>query len=102
MSAKQRGSLPLFWSRRAHADLQEIADFIARDDEQSAARWIERLLAAAEQAAHMPQSGRRVPEFCREEIREVLLKNYQVVYLVQERKITVLAVFESHRLMGDL
>ena len=99
MSPRRRSPLPLFWSRRAQTDLQEITDFIAQDDEGAARRWTDRLMEAAERAALMPRSGRMVPEFSREEIREVLLKPYRIVYRVQERRITVLTVFESHRLI---
>ena len=42
-----------------------------------------------------------MPELGREEIREVLLRNYRLVYLVQEDAILILAVFEGHRLLRE-
>ncbi|KFE72305.1 hypothetical protein DB31_0567 [Hyalangium minutum] len=39
----------------------------------------------------------------REDLREVLLRNYRIVYRIQTDGIVVLTVFESHRLFpGDL
>lgn len=46
----------------------------------------------------MPRAGRRVPEIGRDDIREVLLKSYRIVCLVATSGITVLTVFEGHRL----
>ena len=59
------------------------------------------LTAAAEQAAAMPSMGRVVPEFGREDVREVMRRGYRVVYLVTERRIEIVAVSEGHRLLSD-
>ena len=56
-----------------------------------------KLVAAAEQAARFPLSGRRVPELAREDVREILLKSSRLVYLVIGTRIQVLTVFEGHR-----
>jgi toxin ParE1/3/4 len=97
MSPRRRKGLPLLWSQRAWNDLQEIESFIAADDPRAAKRWTGRLALAAERAALMPLSGRIVPEFGREEIREILQKNYRIVYHVGEERVVILTVFESHR-----
>jgi toxin ParE1/3/4 len=99
MSCAKLGKLAIFWSFRARTDLQEIAAYIARDDVKAADRWVARLIAAVERGGSFPLSGRMVPEFGREEIRETLLKNYRVVYRVEEGRIIVLTVFEGHRLL---
>jgi plasmid stabilization system protein ParE len=39
-----------------------------------------------------------VPELERDDVREVLQGSYRIVYLVGERAIEVLTVFEAHRL----
>ena len=45
----------------------------------------------------MPLAGRVVPELQREDVREVLLGTYRIVYRVREDAIDVLTVFEGHR-----
>ena len=59
--------------------------------------WVEKLLLAVEQAADMPFSGRIVPEYRRQELREVIRGNYRIVYRIGDKRIDVLTVFEGHR-----
>ena len=89
------------WTRRARRDVLEIGDFIARDKPVAAARWARLLIDTTERIALFPSSGRVVPEVDRPDIREVILENYRIVYLVGATRITILAVFESHRLLRD-
>lgn len=91
-------ALPIVWTRRALADLEAIGDFIARDKPLAAARWLERLTAAAERAAEGPMIGRRVPELGRDDLREVLARRYRLVYRVTRERLEVLTIFEGHRL----
>ena len=44
-------------------------------------------------------SGRKVPEFDQDDVREVLLRNYRIVYRIHATEIRVLTVFEGHRLL---
>lgn len=88
---------PLFWTHRAIADLDAIGDYIARDAPAAAERWLTRLIGAAERAARVPLAGRRVPELPRDDIREVLLRSYRIVYRVDGDGVTILTVFEGHR-----
>ena len=87
------------WTLRARDDLLEIGRYIARDDPVAARRWVERLRQKARSAAAAPMGGRRVPEFDRDDLREVFLGNYRIVYQVRGRELRVLTVFEGHRLL---
>lgn len=81
----------------ALADLEEIADFIARDDPKAAENWVERLVQIADRAAALPRAGRVVPELGDENIREVLLRSYRIIYRVRRSGIVVLTVIEGRR-----
>ena len=94
-------SLRPAWSPRAAADLLEIARFIARDDPVAAKSWVRRLEARALAAARLPLTGRVVPEFGREEIREVILKGYRIVYRVEAARIVILHVSSGFRKLDD-
>ena len=85
------------WTWRAQRDLVEIGDFIARDKPRAAALWVGRLITAVERAATFPSSGRVVPELGREDLREVLVGRYRVVYQISSDVVIVLTVFEGHR-----
>jgi toxin ParE1/3/4 len=87
------------WTDRAKRDLAQIGDYISQDNPAAAARWVDALLALAERAASLPLSGRRVPEIGRDDVRELLLRNYRLVYRVLDKAIDVLTVFEGHRLL---
>ncbi len=92
----------LRWSHRARRELLAIGRYIARDDPAIARQWVDRLRERARAAAAVPWSGRRVPEVDRDDVREVLLRSYRIVYRVLEHEIHVLTVFEGHRLFPGL
>ena len=86
---------------RSLADLEAIGDVIGRDNPEAAEAWVLRLISVAERAGEMPLSGRRVPEIGREDVRELLVRSYRVVYRVQSDRVQVLTVFEGHRRFPD-
>lgn len=90
--------MKLRWTGRARRDLVEIGAYIARDNRGAARRWVERLRERARKAAGAPRTGRVVPELGRDEVREVFLETYRIVYEIREDAVYVLTVFEGHRL----
>jgi plasmid stabilization system protein ParE len=92
----------LRWTARAQADLLEIAEYIAHDNPAAASRWVAMLRARARAAARMPRAGRVVPEMRREDVGEVVVRGYRIVYHLAGRGIVVLTVFESHRQLRQL
>jgi plasmid stabilization system protein ParE len=50
----------------------------------------------AVQALTAPLAGRTVPEFLREDIRELIEGNYRIVYQVFSDRLVILNVFEGH------
>lgn len=80
--------------------LEEIGDFIARDKPVAARRWVHELTLAAERAGSLPMSGRRVPEFARDDVREIIKRGYRLVNRIMEHQVEILTVFEGHRQLG--
>jgi toxin ParE1/3/4 len=93
--------LRLRWTRRAIDDLREIRAYIARDDPAAGARWVQRLRQRARLAARAPRAGRIVPELEREDVREVFVRSYRIVYELTADELRVLTVFEGHRLLSE-
>ena len=58
------------WSPRAVEDLEAIAQYIAADSEAYAASVVKTILTTASNFSRFPFSGRIVPEFGEETIRE--------------------------------
>jgi addiction module RelE/StbE family toxin len=96
-----RSGAPIWWARRARRDLHEIADFIAREKPKAAARWVNRIIDAVERVAVFPNSGRAVPEIGRDDIREIILEDYRIVYQIYDDRIIVLTVFEGHMRLSE-
>jgi toxin ParE1/3/4 len=89
-------------SSQASADLRRIGHRIARDNPRAAVDWIDKLRERARLAGKSPGLGRKVPEIDRDDIREAIVGNYRLVYLVQPRTVVILTIFEGHRLLPDL
>lgn len=89
----------LRWTLQAREDLLDIGRYIARDKPGAARQWVDRLRQRARDAADMPWMGRKVPEIGREDVREVMMGGYRLVYRVRDNAIEMLTVFDGHRLL---
>ena len=89
------------WTEQAVADLEAIRDYVARDSVKYATLLVERLIASLDRVSHFPESGRVVPEYQRQEIREIILGSYRVVYRLRTGTAEVLTVFHGARLFPD-
>lgn len=85
------------WSLTAGTDLQEIEDFIARDSVLHAVTFVDRIVESAETLLKTPHIGRVVPEFNRQDLREVIFRGYRIVYLVQDDTAFILRVVHGAR-----
>jgi plasmid stabilization system protein ParE len=86
----------------AENDLREIEEYIARDSVLHAVNFVDRLVESTDKLAVSPRAGRVVPEFGREELREVLFRGYRVVYLLRGDTVTVLRVVHGARDLASL
>ena len=88
------------WLRRALRNLDQEADYIARDDPDAAARTVQRIASAVEQLTSHPASGRigRVPG-----TRELVVSGtpYIVPYRVRGDAVEILRVFHAARKWPD-
>jgi plasmid stabilization system protein ParE len=85
------------WTAQAADDLQAIHDFIARDSPRYARAEVERILAAIDQLEELPDCGRVVSEYQRDEIREVIERPYRLVYRRQPDAVIMLMIFRASR-----
>ncbi len=87
------------WTNAAAEDLRAISDFISRDSIRYADQVIERIIEAIERAAEFPGMGRRVPEYPRRDLREVIVYQYRAVYQVRGAQIIVIGIIHGARLL---
>jgi plasmid stabilization system protein ParE len=68
--------------------LQDIYDHISLDSELYALRVIDKIVERTEILSKHPMTGRIVPEFGQQEIREVIEGNYRTeLFITSKRKI---------------
>ena len=77
------------WTGRAKARLRVIHNRIAENSLSTANKEIDKLLSASARLSELPQSGRKVPEYGRDDVRELLIKPYRVIYWVLPERIDV-------------
>jgi toxin ParE1/3/4 len=73
----------------------EIGSWIAADRPGAAAKLVGDLFAAVERLAIFPESGRAVPEFERDDLREVIFRSYRIIYRYATDRLEVLTVRHS-------
>lgn len=91
--------MPVLWTESARRDLAGIGDYIALRSPQAALRFMDELFARTAILETAPRSGRIVPEYGRENIRELIHGNYRIVYQLRGEEALVLTVFEGHKLL---
>jgi addiction module RelE/StbE family toxin len=86
------------WTDQSIANLTNIADFIAKDSVRYARITVSRIRNAVKLLKTYPLSGRMVPEADIEEVREIILGNYRIIYHVfSSEHIDILTVHHSAR-----
>jgi plasmid stabilization system protein ParE len=94
--------MKVIWTPRSQQRLQEIHDYIALDQPANAARWVARVLERGQQIGEQPRSGRIVPEYQRDTIREVFEGDYRLIYRIRSQQVDVLTVRHSSRYLPPL
>ena len=90
------------WTEPALRDAEEIRAFIGKDSDIYAIRVLEKIFETVENLNEHPRLGRVVPEFGNEDIREIFVFNYRIIYNIQNDIITVLTIVHSARDLKSL
>ena len=89
------------WTRNAINHLVNIFEYISLNSPAYARGMVDKITRRSEQIANQPFSGRKVPEYDAEDIREIIEKPYRIIYKIQPDQIDVLAVIHSAQLPPD-
>ena len=85
------------WSVPARNDLKQIHDYIAKDSKYYARKVIQEIVAKTETLAELPEIGRIVPEISDQNIRELIVYSYRLIYEISEVGIEILAIIHGRR-----
>ena len=93
------GEINIVITETAFADLEDIENYISQDSPAIARRFITRIFDKIDQLSEYPQSGKPVPEFNDNTIRELLLNKYRIIYQFNNGQINILRIIHSARLL---
>ena len=91
----------LIWSPLADAQVDDAVANVAADDPAAALAWLERLLERVRSLADYPDSGRMVPELQREDVRELIVPPYRVIYRRTADAVEIAAIRHGARHFDD-
>jgi toxin ParE1/3/4 len=80
--------------------VEAIAEYISRDSASYSGAVIEKILDSTRNLSNFPFSGRIVPEFKEDSIREVFAYSYRIIYQIQDETVIVAAVVHGKMLLN--
>lgn len=91
--------MKVLWTDAASAQLELIHNYVARTSSEYAQRIVDQLTNRSKHIADFPFSGRMVPEYELNLVRELIEGSYRIIYLIKTEKeqIEVLAVIHTSR-----
>jgi len=90
------------WSPEALEDLEAIQEYIGRDAPSYAQVLVHRIISAVDRLNSFPIMGRVVPEVGRQEVRELIVGAFRVVYRYRNEEVEIVTVFRASRLFPGI
>jgi len=91
--------MKIFWSPLAVERLEEIYEYIAKDNISAAQNLVGNIFNKVESLSTNSERGRKVPEVNREDIRELFEGGYRIIYRLETKYIFVLAIRSFKQLL---
>ena len=92
-------ALNILWSQEAIDDIESIANYIQKDSLQYAKSVVQTFFSKVEILTEFPLIGRIVPEYNNENIRELFIYSYRLIYNIEANSIHIIAVIHGKRLI---
>jgi len=87
------------WTPEARAQLRAIHEHIAQESPKIAQQVVERLLSRCGRLADLPLSGRKVADYNRDDLRELPVRPYRLIYRVMREQVDIISVMHVRRLL---
>ena len=91
----------VIWSAKAKTRLREIHNYIAQDSPIRAKQVVDRLTRWSEKLILKPRVDRRVTEYGRDDLREVLDRPFRLIYVVTPEAIGIVTVKHYRQQLPD-
>ena len=92
-------ALKILWSQEAIDDMESIANYIEKDSPTYAKAVVKTFFFKVEILIDFPLLGRVVPEYQNENIRELFIYSYRLIYSVEHNAINIVAIIHGKRLI---
>ena len=92
----------VIWSPEVAEDIDSIVEYISQDSLFYAQSIVLKILETSRSIKKFPLIGRIVPEIGNENIREIFIYSYRLVYQLKNETIFIVAVIHGKRLLKDI
>jgi len=89
------------WTHSSKLDLKHIFDYIAKDSVYYAKKVVNNIVDKADYLADFPNLGRKIEEIDDDNLREIIVYSYRVIYRVDEDGVNILAIVHCKRELTD-
>jgi addiction module RelE/StbE family toxin len=83
------------WAGKAKSDLVRLAEFLGRKNEHAAARMVLLLVSAPGRLADHPRIGEALKHRGPEELRRIIVDDYEIQYEVRSDEIRIARIFHT-------
>ncbi|MGZ4978615.1 MAG: type II toxin-antitoxin system RelE/ParE family toxin [Methylobacter sp.] len=87
----------VIWSEIAKTDLRAIYDHIANDSRHYAKKVAQDIREKSDILSNLPNMGRVVPEIGDENIRELSLYSYRIIYEIKNAQVYILTIVHKRQ-----
>jgi len=89
----------VIWTPRARGDLKAIHDHIAKDSPLNAKKIAREMVQKPNILPEFPQMGRKVPEINDDNLREINLHPWRIIYHLRQDQIFIVTIVHKRRLL---
>ena len=87
----------VIWAYEATTDIGELAEYIARDSVFYASAFVQEIRDASRSLNEFSERGRIVPELGNPNIRELFVREYRLIYSIEESRVVILGFIHGRR-----
>ncbi|CAN5619630.1 hypothetical protein BH10BAC5_BH10BAC5_02630 [soil metagenome] len=92
----------IIWSDESLKDLENIAEFIEKDSYYYAASFVLKIVNSVETLSEHAERGRTVPEFKINEIKEIFINEYRIIYKIKSEEVIIITLVHGRRDLDKL
>ncbi len=85
------------WAYEATTDLEALAEYIARDSAFYASAFVREIRDASRSLNEFSERGRIVPELGNPNIRELFIREYHLIYSIEESRVVIIGLIHGKR-----